>query len=161
MATRSPNTTLSAIPRVSDDVEDPGGAQPGDTQFLGDTPDPNALTAEEFEALADPNNAANPAAVRAKKKQSAAQVKLDRERNVRIQRVLGAMLDYAEGREFLCWLLLDVLGLFRKSTFVDMDKDRMLFLEGSRTAAVDLHQMLLRSDANQYMDMLAKKLGQM
>jgi hypothetical protein len=144
---------------LSDDIEQEGAPAP--TRHLGDTPNPEELTPEEIEALTDPNNAANPVAVRAKAKSRKALEKLERERNERIQKVLYGLLTIVEGREFLCWLMLDVLGLYRKSVMLDMDKDRMLFLEGSRTAAVDLHAMLLRSDAKQYMAMLAEKLGNM
>ena len=120
--------------------------------------DPVDLTPEEIEALADPHNAANPVAVRAKRKTKALIDKKQRERDAKRQLFARLALSTEEGREFFAWLLLDVLGLMRQEVNVSKDKDTMLFLAGARAGALALQETLLRSDRLQYMAMLAEFL---
>lgn len=136
------------VSTVSDSTEDQAGLQL----------DPDDLSQEELDAIRDPNNAANPHAIRAKEKAQRRAAKERAALDARIHLYLRGSMQYQEGREFLTWLLFDVAGLMRQPVNVEMDTNRMLFAQGARGVALALQAMAVRADADTYAAMLAERL---
>ncbi len=107
------------------------------------------LTPEEQDALANPDNAANPIAIRGKRK------KIEDAERVHNE-VLSALLGVPNGREWLAHVLFEICGVFATTENAAFDTNGMHFREGARQVGLHLHKSMLRADAKLYMVLMSE-----
>lgn len=106
---------------------------------------------EAIEAEYDPDNAANPLAVRTK-----ARLQKARER----ERLLGlkTLLNTVPGRAWFMEVLLDHCQLMGATENAAYDSNALHFREGARAVGLELQRMALRADEQLYMVALQEHL---
>ena len=112
------------------------------------------LTPEELDAAEHPDSAANPIAIRQKRKTIEDAERVHNE-------VLTALLSLPNGRAWLAHVLFEVCGVLATTENAAFDTNGMHFREGARQVGLHLHKAILRADAKQYMVLLTEHQGKM